>query len=132
LRFEGGDVNGKLEAQVSRFDAIKLGGAGLIVVAAVGAFYYFGEQPLFLRVLGLLLAAGLALLVALQAEAGRNFAAFVLQARDEVRKVVWPTRKETLQTTLVIITTVLVVAVFLWLIDMLLLWGARSLTGHGG
>jgi preprotein translocase subunit SecE len=131
-RFEGRDVNDKLETQVSRFDSIKLGGAALIIVAAVGAFYYYGEQPLFLRVLGLLIAAGLALIVALQAEAGRNFANFVLQARDEVRKVVWPTRKETVQTTMVIIATVLVVAVLLWLMDMVLLWGARLLTGHGG
>ena len=125
-------MNGKLETQVSRFDSIKLGGAALIIVAALGSFYYYGEQPLFLRVLGLLVAAGLALLVALQTEAGRNFANFVLQARDEVRKVVWPTRKETVQTTMVIIATVLVVAVLLWLMDMVLLWGARLLTGHGG
>ena len=74
----------------------------------------------------------LALAVALQTEMGRSGAAFVLEARDEVRKVVWPTRKETVQTTPVIIATVLFVAVFLWLVDMLLLWAVRLLTGQGG
>jgi preprotein translocase subunit SecE len=68
----------------------------------------------------------------LQTETGRQGYNFVLEARDEVRKVVWPTRKETVQTTMIIIATVLLVAVFLWIIDIFLLWAVRLMTGQGG
>lgn len=58
--------------------------------------------------------------------------AFAREARVELRKVIWPTRQETLQTTLVVLVMVVVVAIFLWLLDMLLLWAVNGLTGLGG
>jgi preprotein translocase subunit SecE len=125
-------VNGKVEGHASRLDSIKLAAAVLILVSAVVGFYYYADQPLILRVLGIMLAAGAALAVALQTETGRQGYNFVLEARDEVRKVVWPTRKETVQTTMIIIATVLLVAVFLWIIDIFLLWAVRLMTGQGG
>jgi preprotein translocase subunit SecE len=132
LRVESVDVNLKMENRVSRFDTAKLVLAVLVMVAGIWGFYYFASMPAIVRVIEVLIAAGIALVVALQTEPGRSGAAFVLEARDEVRKVVWPTRKETVQTTLVIIGTVLFVAIFLWLVDMLLLWAVRLLTGQGG
>jgi preprotein translocase subunit SecE len=125
-------VNGKVEGHASRLDSIKLAAAVLLLVSAVVGFYYYADQPLILRVLGIMLAAGAALAVALQTEMGRQGYNFVLEARDEVRKVVWPTRKETVQTTMIIIATVLLVAIFLWIIDIFLLWAVRLMTGQGG
>lgn len=124
-------MNGKVEGQVSKLDSLKLASAALILVSGIAGFYYYADQPLILRVLGIMLASGVALVVALQTEVGRQGSSFVLEARDEVRKVVWPTRKETVQTTMIIIATVLLVAIFLWVIDMILLWAVRLITGQG-
>ena len=59
-------------------------------------------------------------------------AGFISGANTEVRRVVWPTRAETLQTTLAVLVVVLLVGIFLWLLDMLLLWAVQLLTGQGG
>lgn len=125
-------MNSKAEPQDSRFDTVKLITALLILVGAVGGFYYYSEQSTLVRVLGLLAAVGVAALVALQTDRGRFVWAFFKDAQVEVRKVVWPTRKETVQTTLIVMAMVIVVAIFLWLLDMLLAWAVRLLTGQGG
>jgi preprotein translocase subunit SecE len=87
---------------------------------------------LLLRVLGLLAAVGMALAVGLQTMRGRVLAGFVGDARNEVRKVVWPTRAETVQTSLAVFAVVIVAGIMLWLLDMFLLWAVRMLTGQGG
>ncbi|HFC53624.1 MAG TPA: preprotein translocase subunit SecE [Gammaproteobacteria bacterium] len=112
-------------------DKIKLSLAALILLGAVAAFYVLGEYPLLYRVLGLLAAAGLSALVALQSEAGRNARDFLRGSMVEIRKVVWPTRKETTQTTLIVIIMVIIMGILLWLLDMFLLWAVRLLTGQG-
>ncbi len=113
-------------------DKIKLSLAALILLGAVAAFYVLGDEyPLLYRVLGLLAAAGLSALVALQSEAGRNARDFLRGSMVEVRKVVWPTRKETTQTTLIVIIMVIIMGILLWLLDMFLLWAVRLLTGQG-
>ena len=63
---------------------------------------------------------------------GRGIWRFAVDARTEVRKVVWPTRQETLQTTLIVIVMVIIVAIILWLLDIFLGWSIRSLMGQGG
>ncbi len=110
-------------------DKIKLLLAMVPLVAGIGAYYYFGDQPAWIRVIGLLVAGGISILIALQTELGRVAWAFRREAIIEVRKVVWPTRKETTQTTLVVLVVVIIMAILLWLLDMFLAWAVRFLTG---
>jgi preprotein translocase subunit SecE len=100
--------------------------------AAVAAFYYYGDQSLLLRVVGLLIVAGAAGAIAFTTEKGRAAWEFMRESRTELRKVVWPTRKETTQTTMVVIGVVALVAIFMWMVDGILSWIVRLLLGHGG
>ncbi len=113
-------------------DSIKLLLAVLLLAGGVVAFYYFEEQLLVVRVLGLLAIAGLSVFVAAQSALGKNVLGFISGAQSEVRRVVWPTRTETIQTTLVVLVVVLLVGIALWLLDMVLLWAIQILTGQGG
>ena len=106
----------------SSLDTVKLGIAALIVAAAFYGFYYFAEQPLLYRVLGLLLFVIIAAGIALTTTKGRSLMTFMQASRVEVRKMVWPTRTETLQTTGVVLVVVILVGLFLFLIDKLLGW----------
>jgi preprotein translocase subunit SecE len=122
----------KIETHDSRLDVAKLALAGVVLAAGIVAFYYFAGQSLLLRVLGLLVVAAIAVAIASQTEKGRNAWEFMQEARNEVRKVVWPTRQETVQTTLVVIALVIVFAILMWLLDWLLFGAVRFLTGQGG
>jgi preprotein translocase subunit SecE len=122
----------KVESANTRLDAVKWAVALLLVAGGIAGFYYFAGHSVLLRVLGLLAAGGLAVAVILQTARGRDSWDFLKESRAEVRKVVWPTRKETVQTTSIVVGMVTVVAVFLWLLDLLLASGIRSLLGHGG
>ena len=110
-------------------DKIKLIVAVLLIAGGIGGFYYYADQSQLLRVAGLLAVAGVAIAIGIQTEIGRSIWAFATDARAEVRKVVWPTRQETIQTTLVVVVVVVLVAIILWVLDMTLLWAVRSLTG---
>jgi preprotein translocase subunit SecE len=125
-------MNPKSEIQASKLDTFKLASAALILLVAVAAFYYFADYLLLVRVLGLLGAVGVAVAIALTTELGGNVLGFIKDARAELRRVVWPTRQETLQTTLAVVLMVIVVGIFLWLLDMLLFWIVRLLTSTGG
>lgn len=114
------------------WDKTKLALAVLLFAAGVAGFYYFADQALLYRVLGLLLIAGISLAVAVQTQPGAEAWSFGRTAMVEVRKVVWPSRKETVQTTLLVFVMVVIVGVMLWLFDMFLLWVVRLLTGQGG
>lgn len=98
-------------------DKLKLIGAGLLVILGIVAFYYFAEQSLIVRILavvaGVIAAAALALTTA-PGQATWNFAT---SARTEVRKVVWPTKRETVQATIIVVIMVIFVAILLWIID---------------
>lgn len=112
------------EAQegMSAADVAKLVIAAGLVVAGIVGYYWLPEGTLILRVLAVLggLIAGAAL--AWFTVPGREFAVFAGEAVAEVKKVVWPTRKETIQTTAAVFAFVLVMAVFLWLSDKTLEW----------
>jgi preprotein translocase subunit SecE len=103
-------------------DKLKLSIAIALAVAGLAGFYLLGKQPLVLRVLCVMggLAAGGA--VAWFTEPGRRFAVFVQDAITETKKVVWPTRKETMQMTGIVFVFVVVMAIFLWLADKSLEW----------
>lgn len=125
-------MNTNVETSSGTLDTIKLGLALLIVIAALVGFYFYADQSLLYRVLGLLAAAGISIAIALQTAKGKEIAGYFQDAQIEVRKVVWPTRQETVQTTLIVIVMVILVAIILWLLDMFLGWSIGSLMGHGG
>ena len=112
-------------------DTAKLALAGLLVVAGIAGYYYFEESSILLRVIGVLVAVALALLVTLQTARGRDLWHFIQGSRVELRKVVWPNRQETMQTTLTVMVFVLILGVFFWLLDLGLLWVTRMVTGQG-
>ena len=120
----------KTEQQVSSgFDTVKLLVSLVILVAGIIGFYYFKDEAHLLRVLGILTVVVVSLGIAATTQIGKKSVGFARDARVEVRKVVWPTRQETVQTTIAVLVMVLVVAIMLWLIDMFLGWGIRSLLG---
>jgi preprotein translocase subunit SecE len=124
-------MNAKAEMQGGRLDALKLWVAVLMMGAGIAGFYYFADVILVLRVLGLLAVAAVSMTVAYQTGVGRQVIGFVSGAQNEVRRMVWPSRTETLQTTMAVIFIVLLVGVFLWLLDMVLLRAVQFLTGQG-
>jgi preprotein translocase subunit SecE len=125
-------MNSKVESQASGFDTLKLWVAALLVAAAMGAFYYFSDASVLVRVLGILASIIAAGFIGYQTEAGRQLAGFLRESQIEVRKVVWPTRSETIKTTWVVVAVVVVMGVLLWLLDMLIAWVVRLLTAMGG
>jgi preprotein translocase subunit SecE len=117
----------KTEQPSSAIDTFKLMTALLVLIAGVVGFYYFEEESQLLRVLGMLAVAVVAFLIAATSEPGRRGLGFVKDARVEVRKVVWPTRQETLQTTIAVLFMVILVAIMLWLFDMFLGWSISKI-----
>ncbi|QCF24941.1 preprotein translocase subunit SecE [Hydrocarboniclastica marina] len=100
----------------------------LVTVAVVGNTYYSAESLLY-RVLAVVALAIVAGVIALQTSKGKRFAQLLKEARVEIRKVVWPTRQELTQTTLIVIVFVLVVALLLWGMDSLISWGVSGIIG---
>ena len=120
------------QARGSSLDVVKWIVAIALGVGGIAGFYYFGDQPLLYRVGGLLAVVDAVTAVLATTAKGQALWAFAQGAKQEVRKVIWPTRQETLQTTLIVAAVVILVAVFLWLMDLLLLWLVGMVTGHGG
>ena len=112
-------------------DKIKWVLAVLLLIGGLGGFYYFAEYSMLMRVPALLVVAVVCLVIVLQTSAGGQLVGFFREANIEVRKVVWPSGKETTQTTLIVMALVVAVALFLWLLDMGLLKAVRLLTGQG-
>ncbi|MES9874522.1 MAG: preprotein translocase subunit SecE [Candidatus Sedimenticola sp. 6PFRAG7] len=122
-------MNAKAEVVSSTMDTLKLLVAVALLIGGIGVFYYFEQYSLLGRVVGLLVIAGVAVAVALQSVPGRNVWEFASASRNEVRKVVWPSRQETIQTTLIVFAMVLLIGIVLWLFDMMLMAIVRSVTG---
>ena len=116
----------------SRFDSLLLLASAALLVGGMVAFYWLnGELNAALRLLILLAALGAAVALAYRTAMGRELWAYVLGARSELRKVVWPSKQETVQATLMIAVVVLIMSVLLWGLDSFLLFGVKSLTGRG-
>ena len=103
-------------------DKAKLAAAGVLVVAAVAVFYLLGKQDLWLRVAALLVLMIAAVATFFTSESGKQLIAYGRDSAKEVRKVVWPTRKEAIQMTGYVFAFVFVMALFLWLTDKTLEW----------
>ena len=112
-------------------DKIKLLVAVLLVIAGVAGFYFFADAPTVVRVLSVIGGLVLAGVVAGLSAPGKRFFRFARDARDEAKKVVWPTRKETVQMTGVVLLFVVVMALFLWAVDGILLWLVKLAMGQG-
>jgi preprotein translocase subunit SecE len=128
----GTEMGARVETAGKMQDTLKWLFATLLLGGAITAFYYYGEESLLLRVIGLLIVTAAAAAIAFTTETGRAAWEFMRDSRTELRKVVWPTRKETTQTTLVVFGVVTLVAIFLWMVDGILSWIVRLVLGHGG
>jgi len=106
----------------------------LAIVVLCGSIfgYYWYETTVtdVIRVVGMLAGAVVAILIALQTTVGRVAWSYVQGSRTEMRRVVWPTRRETVQTTMMVIVVVLILAVFIWAIDIVLGWGVQVIAGR--
>lgn len=122
-------MNVKAEAKDSRFDLVKWLLVAALVIAGVVGNQYFSAEPILYRVLVLLVVAVVAGVIALQTSKGQAFWVLAKEARVEIRKVVWPTRQETTQTTLIVVAVVLVMALMLWGLDSLLGWLVSLIVG---
>jgi len=112
-------------------DKIKVALAVLLAVAGVAGFYYFSESPAIVRVLAVLAGLGAGFAVFWVSAPGRVFATYAHESVAETRKVVWPTRKETMQTTAIVFVFVVIMALFLWIVDASLLWVVKKLIVQG-
>jgi preprotein translocase subunit SecE len=122
-------MNSKASAQSSMGDAIKWISIAILVCAGIVANIYFREIAWSLRLAAWIILMIIVAGVALQTVQGRQFQSFAKDARVELRKVVWPTRKETVQFTAGVVVMVVVMALALWLIDSALLWIVKWFTG---
>jgi len=112
----------KAELHDNRFDMAKWVVVAVIVAAGVYGNHHFSAEPVLYRAVALVILGLVAGFVALQTEKGKAFWVLLKEARIEIRKVVWPTRPETTQTTLIVLAVVLVMALILWGLDTLLGW----------
>jgi len=118
--------------ETGKLDSLKFLIAIALLVGGIWQFYYFEEESQLYRILGILAFVAVAMGVMYTTRLGYGLWLFARDARTEVRKVIWPTRQETMQTTLMVVVMVILVGIMLWLIDMVLRWGVLMLTGQGG
>jgi len=119
-------MNAHVETGGGMPDGLKWFAASALLIAALGGFYYYADYSFLLRVVVLLAVIVASVAIAARTATGRVAWEFIRESRTEVRKVVWPNRKETVQTTGVIIALVTVVALLMWIIDGLLSWIVRA------
>lgn len=111
-------------------DKIKLGVAFLLVVAGVAGFYALQESAAVLQFLAVLVGVAAGSAVAATTAPGKRFVVFARESVAEAKRVAWPTRKETMQTTGIVIAFAITMAVFLWLVDASLMFVVNKLMGR--
>lgn len=95
-----------------------------------GYYWYAASVTDVIRVIGMLAGAVVAVLIALQTAIGKTAWSYIRGSRAEMRRVVWPTRRETVQTTMMVIVVVLILAIFIWAMDIVLAWGVQVIAGR--
>ncbi len=115
-------MNASAESQSGSLDGLKWLVVVALLAAGIGGNVYYDDQSLLYRVIGLIAIALVAAFIAVQTVQGAAFWKLAKEARTEIRKVVWPTRQETTQTTLIVVAFVFVMALILWGLDTLLGW----------
>ena len=124
-------MNAQAEQVTSVADIVKLVICPILIVAGVVAFYHFSDLLLLYRVLGLIAVIALAIGVCLTTARGEAVLQFMVESKQEMRRVVWPTRDETVRTTLLVFAMVFIVGLILWLLDMFLFWAIQLLMSQG-
>jgi preprotein translocase subunit SecE len=122
----------KADSGPGLLDTVKLVLAAAVLLGGITAYYVYENESLLLRVAGVLVSFVIGAVIVFQSVQGQALWQFIQSARGELRKVIWPTRQETLQTTLTVLVFTLLLGVFFWMLDFFLLWGTRVLTGQGG
>ena len=115
-------MDAKVDSKPTILDTVLLLASVVILVGSLFAYYYYAEESALLRSAGVLIAFVVAVWVALQSAQGKTLWAFVQGSRVELRKVVWPTREETMQTTLIVLVFATVMGTFFFLLDLFLRW----------
>jgi preprotein translocase subunit SecE len=123
--------NSETQARPALVDTALLAAACLVVLASIVAYYYFEGAALVLRVMGILAGFGVGAALLYQTRQGQTIWQFILGSRVEIRKVIWPTRQETLQTTITVFIFLLLLGFFFWSLDLVLLMITRAVTGQG-
>jgi len=113
------------------FEKVLLSLSAVFVASAVGGYYYLANESGWVRVAILVVGLLAALVSFFRSEKGQNLWGFLQEARAEVRMVVWPTSKETIQMTMIVFVVVLIVGFMLWVFDFFLLASVQYLTGAG-
>jgi preprotein translocase subunit SecE len=122
-------VSDKERTAESKLDQFKWVLVTAIVVIGIYGNSYFAAESVLYRAIALLVLAGIAGWIASQTSKGAAFVTLCLEARTEIRKVVWPNRTETTHTTMIVVAVVLVVALILWALDSLLSWLITMIIG---
>jgi preprotein translocase subunit SecE len=117
----------QVETVSTSADKAKLGVAVLLVIGAIVGFYMLSKQGAVVQWAALLLGLAAAVAVFMMSESGKEFVAFGRDAWREAKKVVWPTRKETMQMTAYVFGFVVIMAIFLWTTDKMLEWAIFDL-----
>ena len=120
-------VANKLDTETNKNDLIKWVLASLIFVASLVAFYYLEQYPLIYRILGLVGVIFLDFFILFNTEKIKNLRVFTYDARVELKKVVWSTKAEVVQTTIIVFVVVIIMSIILWLLDKLLGAGIKLL-----
>ncbi len=115
----------------SKLNNLKWAIVGLLLTAGIIGFYYFAEYSLLMRVISLLTIVGISTYIASTTNKGQSTLSFLKDTNIEVRRVVWPTRDETIKMTGVVILMVVLVAFIIWSVDSILFWLVRLFTGQG-
>ncbi|MDX1496960.1 MAG: preprotein translocase subunit SecE [Salinisphaeraceae bacterium] len=125
-------MSAETETKQSGLDTLLVLLALGVLVASIAGFYYLeGQFHPVLRTLGMLAGGVVAVFIGLQTAMGKTAFGYIQGSRVELRRVVWPSRKETLQATLMILGVVLILAMFLWGLDAILVWAMQIFTGRG-
>ena len=109
-------------------DTLKLMASVSILLASIVSFYYFSEVSVLIRALVIIFSLVMSLFIFFRTQRGLIFWEFLQGSRVEMRKVVWPTKQETIQTTLTVFIFVLILGIFFWLLDFILLYITTSIT----
>ena len=122
-------MNDRVKNTEYKLDSLKWIVVAALVAAGVYGNSYFAAESMLYRVIGLLVLAGVAGWIAAQTSKGSSFVTLCLEARTEIRKVVWPTRTETTHTTMIVVVVVIIVAILLWGLDSFLSWLIAMIIG---
>ncbi|MDG6779208.1 preprotein translocase subunit SecE [Thiomicrorhabdus sp. zzn3] len=116
----------------SSADTAKLLLAIAVLIGSLVGYYVYEEAHAVVRVLGVIAGVAVSAFILYQTAIGRSWFNYLSHAKREVRQVVWPTRQETVQMTLIVFVVVIIMGIFFWLVDMFFLWAVQLLTGQGG